>query len=197
MADKDKICDALLKANTVKFGEFTLASGKKSPIYIDMRVLPSYPAQFDVVTSEMARVVKELGADVVAGVESAGIPLSTAVALKNKMPMVYVRKKPKDYGTKSQIEGIMRHGDRVVLIDDLITDGGSKLEPVGALRDAGGRIENVVVILDREQGGEEILAQNGCKLHALVKIKKLLAYMLKNGAIGKSQYAQVLSYLDG
>jgi len=195
--DKDKICEALVNANVVRFGDFTLASGQKSPIYIDLRVLPSYPKSFEAITSEMAGLVKECGADVVAGIESAGIPLATAVALKNKAPMIYIRKKPKDYGTKSRIEGLIREDERVVLIDDLITGGGSKVKSLEAIREAGAAVKDIVVVLDRGQGGEDTMLQHKCNLHALITLKDLLAYMEKKDFISHEQYARVLSYIEG
>ena len=94
----EDIAKALADAKVVKFGEFTLTSGMKTPIYVDLRVLPSYPEQMEIVTKELAKLVKKLKPDVVAGAETAGIPLSTAISLKTKIPMIYVRKRPKNYG---------------------------------------------------------------------------------------------------
>ena len=195
--DKERICEALVNANVVRFGDFTLVSGQKSPIYIDLRVLPSYPKSFDAISGEMAKLIKDLNPDLVAGIESAGIPLATAVALKNKAPMIYIRKKPKDYGTKSRIEGLLRENEKVVLIDDLITDGGSKVKSLEAIREVGARIEDIVVVLDREQGGEDTMLQHKCRLHAMVTLKDLLAYMEKKNFISHEQYARVLSYIEG
>ncbi|MBN2517936.1 MAG: orotate phosphoribosyltransferase, partial [Candidatus Altiarchaeota archaeon] len=162
-----------------------------------LRVLPSYPSSFETVTAALTDQVRGLKADVVAGVESAGIPLSTAISLKSKMPMIYVRKKPKEYGTGSRIEGVLRHDDKAVLVDDLITDGGSKLQFVKAIKEAGGRIEDVVVVLDRQQGGEDTLLKEGINLRKLITIKELLAYMVKKNHISQEQYSKVLVYLEG
>jgi len=194
---KKKICEALVKANVVRFGEFTLVSGAKSPIYVDMRVLPSFPESFDTVTNELAKLVKSLEHDVVAGIESAGIPLSTAVALKNKTPMIYIRKKPKDYGTKSRIEGFFKEGQKVVLIDDLITGGTSKIPSIEALREQGAIVDDVAIILDRGQGGEDILFKNKVTLRSLVTLKDVLRYMVDEKHLSQEQYESVLKYLDG
>ncbi len=193
--DKNKVLEALTNANVVRFGEFTLVSGEKSPIYVDLRVLPSYPESFDTVTTALADMVKKTGADIVAGMETAGIPLSTAIALKLEMPMAYVRKKPKDYGTHSRIEGMVKGDERAVLIDDLMTRGTSKVDFVKAVRDAGIKVADLAIVLDREQGGENVMLKNKVNLHKLVTLKELLSHMVDKGFISQDQYSKVLVYL--
>jgi orotate phosphoribosyltransferase len=193
--DKNKVLEALVKANVLRFGEFTLVSGEKSPIYVDLRVLPSNPESFDIVTSALAEVVKKLDCDVIAGMETAGIPLSSAMAIKLKKPMVYVRKKPKDYGTHSRIEGNMKNDGKLVLVDDLVTRGTSKVDFIKAVRDAGNEVKDLVIVLDREQGGEDVMVENGIELHKLVTLKELLSYMVDKGFISHDQYSEVLVYL--
>jgi uridine monophosphate synthetase len=195
--EKQKILESLTNANVVRFGEFTLVSGESSPIYVDLRVLPSYPAAFEIVTDALTEIVRKINPDIIAGTESAGIPLSTAVAMKLKKPMVYVRKKPKDYGTEAKIEGIVRENEKVVLIDDLITDGGSKLNFINPIKNTGATIKDVVVILDREQGGEDTMMKNGLELHKLITLRELLSYMVDNKFINKEQYSKALVYLQG
>lgn len=190
------IAKAICDVNVVKFGDFMLASGRRSPVYIDLRILPSFPEQFGVVIGEMAKLVKKLGVDVIAGAETAGIPLAAAIAIKTGIPMVYVRKRPKDYGTRSQIEGILNNGNKAVLIDDLITDGNSKIGFVEGVKRQGGIIEDVVVILDREQGGKEMLEKNGLKLHSLIRLKELLGYMKENNLVTEEKFNEVMDYLE-
>jgi orotate phosphoribosyltransferase len=192
----EKIAKALADANVVKFGEFSLASGIVSPIYVDLRVLPSYPESMAVVTEEMVNVVKKLKPDVVAGAETAGIPLSTAISLKTKIPMIYVRKRPKNYGRKEQIEGVLKGGSKVVLIDDMATNAFSKLKFVEGIKNSGGVIEDVVIVLDREQGGVESLAKENVKLHSLISLKELLGYMKDNNLIEDDKYDEILKYLE-
>lgn len=190
------IAKVLCDANVVKFGDFMLASGRKSPIYIDLRILPSFPEPFSVVIGEMSKLVKKLNINVIAGAETAGIPLAAAIALKSGIPMVYVRKRPKDYGTRSQIEGILNNGDRAVLVDDLITDGGSKIGFVDGIKRQGGIIEDILVILDRGQGGKEMLEKNGLKLHSLITLRELLSYMKENDLVTEERFNDVMSYLE-
>ncbi len=194
--DKNKILDALVNANVVRFGEFTLVSGESSPIYVDLRALPSNPESFDIITSAMADLVKESGATVVAGMETAGIPLAAAIGLKLKKPMVYIRKKVKDYGTKSRIEGTITKDDKVVLIDDLMTHGISKLDFIEPARETGAKVEDLVIVLDREQGGEEAMMGKDVKLRKLVTLKELLSYMVEKNFISQDQYSKVLVYLS-
>lgn len=192
----EKVAQALCDANVVKFGKFELASGKESPVYIDLRVLPSYPNAFKVVAAEFAELIKKLKVDVVAGAETAGIPIATAVSIKTKIPMVYVRRRPKGYGTNAMIEGILDKNQKVVLIDDIITNGGSKMRFIEGIKKTGAKVNDVAVILDREQGGKETLSDEGIELYSLITLKELLDYMRKHSLIEKEKYADVLNYLE-
>ena len=192
----EKVAKALTDANVVKFGEFTLASGIVSPIYVDLRVLPSYPESMATVAEELVKVVKKLKPDVVAGAETAGIPLSTAISLKTKIPMIYVRKRPKSYGTKEQIEGVLEKDAKVVLIDDMATNAFSKIKFIEGIKNSGGVVDDVVIVLDRKQGGVEALAKEKVNLHSLITLKELLDYMKKNNLVDDDKYDDVLSYLE-
>lgn len=191
-----KIAKALADSNVMKFGEFELASGIISPIYVDLRVLPSYPDAMATVTEELVKVVKKLNPDVVAGAETAGIPLSTAISLKTKIPMIYVRKRPKGYGTGEMIEGVLQKDANVVLIDDMATNAYSKLKFIDGIKQSGGIVKDVIIVLDREQGGVEALSQEGVKLHSLITLKELLSYMKENNLVDEDKYNEILMYLE-
>jgi len=192
----EKVAKALADANVVKFGEFTLASGLVSPIYVDLRILPSYPEAMQIITAELVKVVKKLNPDIVAGAETAGIPLATAISLKTKIPMIYVRKKPKSYGRGEQIEGILKKDQKVILIDDMATNAFSKLKFIDGIKHSEGVVEDVLIVLDREQGGVEALAEKGVKLHSLITLKELLTYMKNNNLIDDNKHNEVLDYLE-
>ncbi|MEA2036777.1 MAG: orotate phosphoribosyltransferase [Nanoarchaeota archaeon] len=192
----EKLGKALCNANVIKFGLFSLASGRKSPVYVDIRVLPSHPGSFALAIDELAKKIKELKVDVVAGAETAGIPIAAAVALKLKIPMIYVRKRPKGYGTNSFIEGVLEKGQKVVLIDDMITDGRSKVRFIEGIRQEGAVCEDVFVILDREQGGTEGLAPQNVKLHSIIKLKELLEFMKENNLADEDNYKITMNYLS-
>ena len=193
-----KVADAIMKGKLVKFGLFTYTSGKQGPIYIDLRELPSYPKLFNDVTNELSRLVQSLPCDIVAGAETAGIPLSTAVSIKTGTPMIYVRKEPKKHATKSQIEGILEKGKRVILVDDLITYGTSKINFINGIKKAGGRIKDIVIVLERgeKNGGRELLKKKGYKLHALLTLKELMEYMVKKHKLSKKLQQSTIQYLD-
>ncbi len=192
----EKIAKALTDANAVKFGEFTLASGLVSPIYVDLRILPSYPESMAAVTEELVKVVKKLKPEVIAGAETAGIPLSTAISLKTKIPMIYVRKRPKSYGTMEMIEGVLKKDAKTILIDDMATNAFSKIRFIDGIKHAGGVINDVLIVLDREQGGVEALAKENVKLHSLITLKELLSYMKENNMIDDNKYNEILTYLE-
>jgi len=193
---KDKLAKALCDAKVMKFGLFSLASGRKSPVYVDIRVLPSFPGPFSTIIDALAKKVKELKVDVVAGAETAGIPLAAAIALKAKLPMIYVRKRPKGYGTMSFIEGVLEKDQKVVLIDDMITDGRSKMRFIEGIRHEGAVCKDVLVVLDREQGGTENLATENVTLHSSMKLKELLEYMKKNKLVDDDNYNITMNYLN-
>ncbi|MDP7116634.1 MAG: orotate phosphoribosyltransferase [Candidatus Woesearchaeota archaeon] len=192
----EKVAQALCDAQVVKFGSFQLASGRESPVYIDLRILPSYPKAFRVVMDEFSNLVKELDIDIVAGIETAGIPIATAVSVITEIPMVYVRRRPKGYGTQSMIEGVVSKDQRAVLIDDLITNGASKTRFIEGIRAAGAKANKVAVILDRGQGGKEALSNDGIELSSLITLKELLDYMREHSMVEKEKYEEVLGYLE-
>jgi len=191
----EKVAKALADANVVRFGEFKLASGLNSPIYVNLRVLLSHPESMKIIGDELSKLVKKLKPDVVAGAETAGIPLSTAISLKTGIPMIYVRKKPKTYGTMDLVEGILEKGRKVVLVDDMATNAFSKLKFIEGIKHAGGIIRDVVIVLDREQGGKEALGKEDIKLHSLITLKELLGYMKDNGMIDDAKLKEILEYL--
>ena len=122
-----ELADELLEAGCIKFGEFTLKSGLKSPIYIDLRQIITYPKLLEQIGAAYLPLLKDLKFDRIAGLPYAAIPIATAISLQGNYPMIYPRKEIKTYGTKAEIEGEYRAGETVVIIDDLATTGGSKI----------------------------------------------------------------------
>ncbi len=197
---KESIERALWETKAVKIDtekQFTLASGKLSPIYVDCRSLISFPNVMDLIAIKAKEVVDEIGnVDVLAGGETAGIPYAAWIGAKLGMRMIYVRKEKKGYGAGRQTEGVLNSGDKVLLVEDLITDGGSKIVFVDGIRNAGGQIDNCIVVVDREQGGTQKLAELGVKLWSLTTLNKTLEFGLQNKYITQKQFEIVKNYLN-
>ena len=170
------LADGLLDSGCIKFGEFTLKSGLKSPIYIDLRWIISRPHLLAQVASAYVPLLSTLKFDRVAGLPYAAIPIATAISLAGNYPMIYPRKEAKAYGTKAEIEGEYHPGETALVIDDLATTGGSKFEAIEKLTSAGLKVKDVVVLIDRQSGAKESLAEAGYNLHAVLTISELLDY---------------------
>lgn len=149
---------------------FTLASGNRSPVYVDCRRMISEPAFMRLYGAVAGLLLERRGVafDCIAGGETAGIPYAAYLASALGVPCAYLRKKPKGYGTTSRVEGRIEAGSRVLLVEDLITDGGSKLSFLDAVAAVDARVDDVLVLFDRQQGGDEILGTRGVRLHAVI-----------------------------
>ena len=179
------VCD-LCRIKAIRFGEFRLKSGILSPFYIDLRRLISYPMVLQAVAVRLLAVLEGLTFRRMAGIPYAGLPIATAISLASKIPgipMIYARKEAKGHGTDRIIEGEFNPGETVVLVDDVISDGASKCESAQPMTDAGLVVRDVVVLLDRETGGAEILKQKGFTLHSALRITDVLAYLESIGQL--------------
>jgi uridine monophosphate synthetase len=189
------LADNLLEAGCIKFGEFTLKSGLKSPIYIDLRLLIAYPKLLEQVAAAYLPLLEKLQFDRLAGLPYAAIPIATAISLAGNYPMIYPRKEVKPYGTKAEIEGQYHPGETVVVIDDLATTGGSKFEAIQKMTGAGLVVKDVVVLVDRQSGAKESLAEAGYVFHAVLTIGQLLKYWDENGRVEKDKIKATRMFL--
>ena len=194
----------LLEIKAVHFNSrkpFVLASGKSSPTYIDCRKIISFPrARSTLMDFLTATVMREAGFeefDNIAGGETAGIPFSALVAERMALPMTYIRKKPKGYGKNSQIEGIMKDGQRVLLVEDLTTDGGSKISFIDAIRETGATCSHTAVIFYYGifKNTEKILDNHGVRLHYLCTWWDVLAEAKKQSSFDQETLFEVESFL--
>ncbi len=164
------LAQLLIRTRAIEFGDFTLASGAKSPYYIDVKSAVTDPSLLSAIASA---IVKRYSFDVVAGVAVGGVPLAVATALVAKKPYAIIRAAEKSHGKKEVIIGTVRDRD-VLLVEDVTTSGGSALYGIGALRAAGARADRVVTVVDREQGAGEMLRQQGVSLLPLVRVSEIL-----------------------
>lgn len=162
----------LLEAGAVRFGEFTLASGLKSDVYVDVKKAWTDPARLDVIARALAARVTP-GEERLAGMELGAVPLVVATALRLGRPFIVIRKAAKEHGTRQRFEGEIPPGVQVLLIEDVATSGGSVAQSIEVLRSAGARVERALVVVDREQGARERLAQLGVRLEALATLTEL------------------------
>lgn len=189
----------LIKNDAIKFGDYILASGKRSPYYIDLRLTISSPITMDWISNALTRIVlNEIGKDKVdkiLGVPTAGVPFATMVSQKLGIPLIYYRQARKEHGVRKKIEGTLSRNDRVLIVDDLITTGESVIEAAEVVRDQGGVVNELVVLLDREQGGKERLRTSRIEPHVLFKISDAMDWLHSVGLIGDKLYETVTAYI--
>ena len=183
----------------MKFGTFTLSSGKISPYYIDLRLVPSFPEVFSKVIAAYENSLKVLigldNVDAVGGVPTSGLTYAAVVAYNLKKPLIYVRKENKTYGTEKEVEGVLKPGYKIALIDDLITTGGSLVKTIDTLRQKGVEVDNVIVLIDRLEGGANLLAEKGVKLNAITNIGELADLLHEMEIIDSEQHRHIKSQI--
>lgn len=187
-----QVADLLLESGCVRFGQFTLKSGKQSPIYFDLRLLVSRPNHLARIARAYLPILRSLSFQRLAGIPYAGLPIATVVALEGHWPMVYPRREAKDYGTRSLIEGEFAVGETVAVLDDVATTGGTKLEALEKLRQAGLRVNDVVVLVDREQGAQAVLQEQGVRLSSVARLTDLVNLWKEQGKMTPEEAAAVL-----
>ena len=192
----ESIALTLYDIGAVKLGRFRLHSGRLSPIYIDLRLLVSFPEALRRVAVAYRTLLEQIPFDRLAAYPYAGLPIGVAISLEMDRPLIYPRKTAKSYGTGRQVEGRWEVGERAVVIEDLITSGDSILQAVASLKAVGLQVEDAVVLIDREQGGREMLADQGYRLHAVMSLNHLLAILESKERITGRQRRDVLSSLS-
>jgi orotate phosphoribosyltransferase len=188
----------LAKLEALKFGSFKLTSGKISPYYIDLRIIPSNPEAFKLVIEIYSGEVEKIGVenfDVIVGVPTAGIVFASALAYHLGKPMAYVRKEAKVWGLGKAVEGLIKSGDKILLVDDLITTGKSMIDAAEAVRNAGGFPSHGLVLIDREESGVRNLSSKGINLKAYTKITEILQILRREGFLNADKHHEILNYL--
>ena len=189
MTYSQRVAKALLDIHAVTLNPdqpFTWASGLKSPIYTDNRLTISYPEVRQAIFNGMVEQIKLhfSAADVIAGTATAGIPHAAWVAQNMELPMIYVRTKTKDHGQGKQIEGVLKEGQKVVVIDDLISTGGSVLNAVRAVNNSGGKVIGVVSVFTYDlPAAEQNFMANGLKYYSVTDYMTLIKVAKENNQI--------------
>jgi orotate phosphoribosyltransferase len=171
--EKNQLISLLKDNNVIKFGKFTLSSGRESDYYVDMKKAITDPQILSQVSKIISQLISDDNIDLVAGPALGAVPIATAVALHAGMPMLMIRKAQKDYGTSQLIEGELKTGDKVIVVEDVTTTGHSLLKAVRAVQDNGGVVERTFVVVDREEGAVEELKKQGITLEPLVSISEV------------------------
>jgi orotate phosphoribosyltransferase len=194
----------LIQTESVLFSPdepFTFTSGRKSPVYVDCRRLISYPKERDTLMAMMADQIRATvdvkKVDAVAGGETAGIPFAAWISERLGLPMIYIRKKPKGFGRNARIEGIIKEGDTILLIEDLATDGGSKMSFIEGIRDAGAECAHTFVVFHYGifPDGIKKLADAGVALHGLTTWWDIIECAEQEKILDADTVAKVTAFL--
>ena len=190
-----RLAEMLHRIGAIRFGQFTLKDGRQSPFYIDLRVIISDPPVLREIARAMVRRAEGLSYQRIAGLPYAGLPIAVAMSLESGVPLIYPRKEAKGYGTQRQIEGTYAAGERALVVDDVITSGGAKIEAIAPLREAGLVVEDVLVLVDRSADRGAALRPHGVTLHSVVRVEDLLRPLFESGAISAEHWASVEAFL--
>jgi orotate phosphoribosyltransferase len=193
---EQEICEIMRKTNALEFGAFRLSSGRVTPYYVDLRVIPSFPDTLHKISDIFIDAVRrDLGTesfDRISGIPIAGTPFASIVAFHLNKPFLYTRGKPRLRGRERRVEGVLMPGDRVLLIDDLATTGLSLEKGATAIRAEGGVVTDAFVLLEREEGAEKRLAEIDVNLHSVLKMSKAARRLYEMNAIDEDQLEMIL-----
>jgi len=191
---KASLIHQLHQIGVIQFGDFTLKSGQKSSVYINLRKIISYPDILRTVATLMHEATAKFPNDLVCGVPYTALPIATCLSLDYNLPMIMRRKEKKDYGTKQTIEGVFAPGQRCLIIEDVITTGGSIIETANDLIEAGLVVEHVIALIDREQGGRATLAQR-FHTHTILTVSEILNTLLADLCLNDEETFIVKQFL--
>jgi len=185
----------LYKNNIIRFGNFTLASGKNSSYYVDLRLIPSYPHQFRKMIKNLQNlIVGKTGLDdfdCLASVPTGGLVVTSALAIEIVKPLIYVRSKPKEHGTTKSIEGKISAGMKVVMVDDVVTTGTSVLNGITQLKEAGLLVSDLYVIINRLEGADKALSNIEVQTHQLTDILEITDILFQEKLINKEIFEKI------
>ena len=185
------------KLGIIKFGRFTLKSGIESPFYVDLRPLASDPKILKNLANYLLEMLPLDNFDLICGVPYAALPMATAMSLESYIPLIIKRKEAKNYGTKKLIEGIYQKGQNCLLVEDVITSGKSLIETIAEVEQEDLKVADIVVVLDREQGGKELLESKGYRVHTLFNISEVCTILQETGELSDEEVKRIQDFLQG
>lgn len=185
------------KLGIIKFGRFTLKSGIESPFYVDLRPLASDPKILKKLANYLLEMLPLDNFDLICGVPYAALPMATAMSLESYLPLIIKRKEAKQYGTKKMLEGIFTKGQNCLLVEDVITSGASLLETIPDIENEGISVSDIVVVLDRQQGGKEMLENKGFRVHTLFTISEVCSILREEGHLDEEEVQRINDFLAG
>lgn len=185
------------KLGIIKFGRFTLKSGIESPFYVDLRPLASDPKILKDLAEYLLEMLPLDNFDLICGVPYAALPMATAISLESYIPLIMKRKEAKSHGTKKLIEGIFSKGQNCLLVEDVITSGKSLLETIPEIENEGISVSDIVVVLDRQQGGKEMLQSKGYNVHTLFTISEVCEILKDEGLLMDEEVERINDFLRG
>ncbi|KAJ2938913.1 hypothetical protein O0L34_g17723 [Tuta absoluta] len=186
----------LFDAGAVRFGDIEAKVGRRTPIYFDLRVIVSRPQIMLAVSQELQRMASEVPHDILCGVPYAALPLAAVMSVNSNTPMIMKRKETKLYATKKILEGVFHKNQNCLVVEDVVTSGGSLLETVDTLRSEGLEVTHAVVVLDRGQGGASVLKSNGVHLLSLFTLPQLVEILKNAGKINEETQRLVLKHIQ-
>lgn len=196
------LADILVRTGAIRFGTFTLTSGKVSPYYVDLRLTLSFPGAFRRIVSLLSEKTKgstrrnRLPFDRMGSIPTAGIAFGACLAYERGVPFLYVRREPRTHGLERRVEGMLRPGDRILIVDEMVTTGKSVGEAADIIRTEGGIVEDALVVLDREEGAGRRLREKGVELHSVARMSTISRYLLSSKIISANQFTMITGQLE-
>lgn len=193
---KQDIALGIYKSGLLNFGEFTFKSGIKSPMYMNLRNLGSYPEFLQKVALVFQDMMKDSTYELVAGIPYGAIPIMCAVSMNTKTPLIFPRKESKEYGMGKDLIGEFKAGQTAALVDDLVTKGDSKVESLVPLTNAGIKVTDIFVLLDYDKGAGELLESQGYTLHRFMTVQEVVDIVKEAGHIDDAMYEKASAFLN-
>ncbi|XP_075985102.1 uridine 5'-monophosphate synthase-like isoform X2 [Anticarsia gemmatalis] len=195
MLSLEELAVRLFDAGAVRLGDIEAKIGRRTPIYFDLRVVVSHPQIMIAVAQRLQKLAREINHDLLCGVPYAALPLAAVMSVNTNTPMIMKRKETKLYATKKMLEGVYEKNQNCLVVEDVVTSGGSLLETVDTLRSEGLIVSHAVVVLDRDQGGAAVLKENGIVLKPLYTMTGLLKMLNDAGKINDETVEIILEHI--